>query len=154
MSYKALKLKKKMAQLRRPKKMFREGSMTGKLAFLLISKGAEGHLTDAEIRKEICGDLIIIPNRYERAIKISMRIRALIRDIRFKFGVWIGHVWSVKQEAFVWKVLASKDEFNQMIAHIQKTIDSLENVKSDLKESRDSEEYQKKVRKFYDIEQL
>ena len=136
--FKRLRQKRLIARGKYTKKMFREGSMTQKLSFLLISKGVDGYLTDSEIRKEICGDLMFIENKYERAIKISMRIRALVRDIRFKFHVWIGHVWIPKEENFVWKVLSTRDEFNQIIAHVQKTIDSLEYVRNDLQESRDS----------------
>lgn len=153
-SYKTMKVQKKLSYLRKPKKLFREGSKTGELAFMLLEKGFGGYLTDHEIKNKICRDLMIIENRYERSVKVSMRIRALIRDIRFKFGVWIARVWLPKEENFVWKVVTSRDEFNQLIAHIQSTIDRLENVKSDFIHSRDSEEYKERVRKFFETEQL
>ena len=147
--FKKLAEKKREQALRRPRPMFREGSRTSELAYLFASKGRSGYVTQDEIIKQVCDDLLLISNKYERMIKIAMRSRTLIRDIRNRSGVFIGKVWIPAIQDFAWKILQDKDEFGQVIKQIQSRIDSLEAQKSELEEARDSGEYETQVEVFF-----
>lgn len=147
--YKKLQRRKRARELRQPKKLFREGSKTAELSYLLIEKGYEGYLTDSEIKQKICGDLLMISNRYERGLKVAQRIRSLVRDIRMRFGVWIGKVWVPEIEDFAWKVITTQGDFNQLIKRLTDSIERLQVQKDDMEECKSSKEYKDNVEKFY-----
>ena len=148
-TFKQLKLSRLSRQEREsliPK--FREGSKTEKLAFMLVDKGLDGWLTYDEMAKELYNKKTENMDLYEK-ILVYASIRGMIRDVRYKFGVFIERIFIPKIEDFAYKVVMSAKEFDEVIDRVQQRIDTLTSYRNELKENRDNPKYREQVRVFF-----
>ncbi len=128
---------------------FRKDSKTEKLAFMIIEKGINGYLTYEQIAQELYGKKYQNMNFEEKFI-VWATIRGLMRDIRYKFNIFIERIFIPKIEGFAYKVIQSEKEFDEVIERILVRIENLKSHKSELLENRGNPKYREQVRIFFD----